>query len=63
MQPGQSNALTKVTDVAKDVSKSLAPAPDSKVQAVRVVSEPDFGEQISKLAALISRGWARPSSS
>ena len=50
MKPGQANALTKVKDVVGDVSKSLQPATDAAVQKVRVVTEPDFGAQVSKLA-------------
>jgi predicted PurR-regulated permease PerM len=50
MQPTQSGVITKVTDVARDVSKSLTPnRGDGEVQEVRVLSEPNFGEQMSKL--------------
>lgn len=51
MKPGQANALTKVKDIVGDVGKQLTPdRGNSKIQQVRVVSEPDFGAQISKLA-------------
>jgi predicted PurR-regulated permease PerM len=50
MKPGQANAITKVTTVVGDVSKSLQPSRDGDIQEVRVVTEPDFGAQMSKLA-------------
>jgi predicted PurR-regulated permease PerM len=49
MQPAQATAITKVKDVVGDVSKSLTPNREADVQPVRMVSEPDFGEQMSKL--------------
>ncbi len=49
MKPGQANAITKVTDVVGEVSKSLQPSRNDDVQEVRVVTEPDFGAQMSKL--------------
>ena len=49
MKPTQANAITKVKDVVGDVSKQLTPNRDSKVQEVRMVTEPDFGEQMSKM--------------
>jgi predicted PurR-regulated permease PerM len=49
MQPGQASAITKVTDVVGEVSKSLQPHRDTDIQEVRVVTEPDFGAQMSKM--------------
>jgi len=49
MKPTQANAITKVKDVVGDVSKQLTPNRDTEIQEVRVVSEPDFGAQMSKL--------------
>ena len=50
MKPGQANAITKVTEVVGDVGKTLQPARETSIQEVRIVSEPDFGAQASKLA-------------
>lgn len=49
MKPVQAGAINKVQEVVGDVSKSLSPK-QSGIQQVRVVSEPDFGAQVSKLA-------------
>jgi predicted PurR-regulated permease PerM len=50
MKPDQANAITKVRDVVGDVGKSLTPDKSKEIQEVRVVSEPDFGAQMEKLA-------------
>jgi predicted PurR-regulated permease PerM len=51
MQPSQANALTKVKEVVGDVGKQLTPdRGDTNIQQVRVVNEPDFGAQVSKMA-------------
>ena len=50
MKPGEANAITKVQEVVGDVSKTLQPKKDADVQEVRVVTEPDFGAQVSKVA-------------
>ena len=49
MKPTQANAITKVQEVAGDVSKSLQSNSHPDVQEVKVVSEPDFGAQMEKL--------------
>jgi predicted PurR-regulated permease PerM len=48
MKPDQANAITRVTDVVGDVSKSLQPNRDADIPTVRVLTEPDFGAQMSK---------------
>ncbi len=48
MRPLQSGAIDKVKQVVGDVGKGLSPR-RPEVQEVRVVSEPDFGAQMSKL--------------
>jgi predicted PurR-regulated permease PerM len=49
MKPMPAGALTKVKEVVGDVGKSLAPK-NTDVQNVRIISEPDFGSQVAKLA-------------
>ena len=65
MQPTQAGAITKVTDVAKDVSKSLSPDPRR-----RDPGGPDrphrartSASRCRSSSAPTLRGWARPSSS
>jgi predicted PurR-regulated permease PerM/methylmalonyl-CoA mutase cobalamin-binding subunit len=50
MKPVQATAITNVQEVVGVVSKSLSPKNDPGIQEVRVVSEPDFGAQVSKMA-------------
>ena len=50
MKPSQASVITKVKDVVGDVGKSLQSNSGDDVQKVRVISEPDFGEQMTKLA-------------
>jgi predicted PurR-regulated permease PerM len=50
MKPGQAGTIAKVQEVVGNVGKTLSPQKDTDVQAVRVVSEPDFGAQASKIA-------------
>ena len=50
MKPVQSTTIARVQEVVGDVSKSLAPKPREGVQEVRVVTDPDFGAEISKIA-------------
>jgi predicted PurR-regulated permease PerM/CheY-like chemotaxis protein len=50
MKPVQSTAISRVQEVVGDVSKSLSPKNEAGIQQVRVVSEPDFGAEVSKIA-------------
>ncbi len=50
MRPTEANAITKAQKVAVDVSKTLQPNTHADVQEVRVVSDPDFGAQVEKMA-------------
>jgi predicted PurR-regulated permease PerM len=50
MKPVQSSAISSIKEVVGDVSKSLTPKPQEGVQQVRVVTEPNFGAEVSKIA-------------
>jgi predicted PurR-regulated permease PerM len=49
LKPNQASAITKVQDVVGDLGKTLSPRQDTNVQQVKIVSEPDFGAQMSRL--------------
>jgi predicted PurR-regulated permease PerM len=49
MKPGKAGTIEDVSKFAGDVASSLESKPDRSVQEVRVVNEPNFGEQASKL--------------